>query len=303
MNQHQLMYFLEVYYLGNISQAAKKLYVSPQSVSQTIIGLEKELDQKLFDRSGKKMVPTKTAVRLSAHAERILEEYQYILSNNFPNSEERRTVVMACCYDAPQSLGIEFYHRLQVEHPDIVFRLEEMPDPDAIAKLENNQVEMAIVPGPINTSQYQIQYLSSQRLCMLFNREHPMAGHEVFTIEDFQKIKNTPIAVKSQKLFGSMEQNNLLTSLGLTPNYILEVSDYHIIHEMVENNYSAGMTLDILADQLDPAKATSAPIQDSAFEKNLYLVKKRGYRLSEESEIIEQEILRSFGKLDSKGTS
>lgn len=100
-----------------------------------------------------------------------------------------------------------------------------------------------------------------------------------------------------------MEQNNLLTSLGLTPNYILEVSDYHIIHEMVENNYSAGMTLDILADQLDPAKATSAPIQDSAFEKNLYLVKKRGYRLSEESEIIEQEILRSFGKLDSKGTS
>lgn len=115
----------------NISQAAKKLYVSPQSVSQTIIGLEKELDQKLFDRSGKKMVPTKTAVRLSTHAERILEEYQYILSNNFPNSEERRTVVMACCYDAPQSLGIEFYHRLQVEHPDIVFRLEEMPDPDA----------------------------------------------------------------------------------------------------------------------------------------------------------------------------
>ena len=134
MNQHQLMYFLEVYYLGNISQAAKKLYVSPQSVSQTIIGLEKELDQKLFDRSGKKMVPTKTAVRLSTHAERILEEYQYILSNNFPNSEERRTVVMACCYDAPQSLGIEFYHRLQVEHPDIVCRLEEKPDPDAIAK-------------------------------------------------------------------------------------------------------------------------------------------------------------------------
>ena len=54
--------FLEVYELRNLSQTAKKLYISQSAVSQNIKSLENQLGVTLFKKSTKSVIPTNDAV-------------------------------------------------------------------------------------------------------------------------------------------------------------------------------------------------------------------------------------------------
>lgn len=51
MNQRQLSYFLTVMETESIKTAAELLMITPQGLSKTILNLENELGQKLFNRT------------------------------------------------------------------------------------------------------------------------------------------------------------------------------------------------------------------------------------------------------------
>src|SRR6266542_353255 len=58
MELHQLRYFAAVARTGNFSRAAEHCHVSQPSLSQQIAKLEKRLRHRLFDRLGRRVVPT-----------------------------------------------------------------------------------------------------------------------------------------------------------------------------------------------------------------------------------------------------
>ena len=64
IGERSLRVFVEVYQTGNIHLAAQRLYISPQSVSKTILALEAELGAPLFLRERRRMLPTPRAARL-----------------------------------------------------------------------------------------------------------------------------------------------------------------------------------------------------------------------------------------------
>ena len=64
MTFNQLRYFLEVYSFKSIKKAAEKIHVSTQGLSKTIIQLENELENELFERKGSALIPTTYADEL-----------------------------------------------------------------------------------------------------------------------------------------------------------------------------------------------------------------------------------------------
>ncbi|EGD52524.1 transcriptional regulator, LysR family [Thermoanaerobacter ethanolicus JW 200] len=82
MNLRQLKIFLTVCESGSMSKAAKKLYMTQPSISQTISELEQELNVKLFERMSKKLLLTYAGEVLKEYAKRIsslVEEAQSTL--------------------------------------------------------------------------------------------------------------------------------------------------------------------------------------------------------------------------------
>ena len=71
MDSHKLKVFLYVYKHRSFSAASEKLLISQPTVSEHIKALEKFLGVKLFDRIGKKVIPTEPGHRLSKYAEKI----------------------------------------------------------------------------------------------------------------------------------------------------------------------------------------------------------------------------------------
>lgn len=78
MNKRQFVYFLEVYKHKNFQTAADNLMISRQGLSKMIIDLEKELQQPLFYRNAKGLEPTKYAILLVPHIQKILDEFDFL---------------------------------------------------------------------------------------------------------------------------------------------------------------------------------------------------------------------------------
>lgn len=289
MNQRQLTYFLEVYKLGSITAAANALYISPQGISKTLLSLEEELDVRLFERSGKKMIPTQAAIRLTSHAQTILDEFHYILSNFSVPLEERKTLRIASCYDFPRYLSADFFRIFYQKHPEILLSIEELPDADVLAKLDRNEVETALLPGPLNSTKYRLYPLVTNRLCLLINKQNPLSKKEILSYPD---LKDQLLVVKNRNQFASTVHMNELLSHGVNPQLIAEVSDYHIIHEMSEKGYAVGMTLDYLAQSKKFHHTVIRYMENDGFTKSMYLAVCQDIKISKEALIFQKFLLK-----------
>jgi LysR family transcriptional regulator, hydrogen peroxide-inducible genes activator len=74
MEIHQLRYFVAVAEEGSFSRAAVREHVAQPSLSQQIQKLEAEMDQRLFDRLPRSVVPTEAGKCLLDYARKILIE-------------------------------------------------------------------------------------------------------------------------------------------------------------------------------------------------------------------------------------
>ena len=72
MDYDQLASFLEVARLNSFSRAAEKIYRTQPAISAQVRLLEQECGEKLFDRSGKKVMLTPAGEILKRYAEKIL---------------------------------------------------------------------------------------------------------------------------------------------------------------------------------------------------------------------------------------
>jgi len=71
LNYHHLRYFFIVARTGSITRAAEELRVSPPAISVQLRALEDHLDEKLLQRSGRKMVMTEMGRVVFRYAEEI----------------------------------------------------------------------------------------------------------------------------------------------------------------------------------------------------------------------------------------
>ncbi|MBR4040303.1 MAG: LysR family transcriptional regulator, partial [Clostridia bacterium] len=72
----QLSIFISVAEKLRMSEAAKALYVSQPTVSQTISDLEYELGVELFERGHKQLLLTPHGQLLLTHARKVMQQYE-----------------------------------------------------------------------------------------------------------------------------------------------------------------------------------------------------------------------------------
>lgn len=291
MNQRQLKYFLKVYETRCITAAAKELFISPQGLSKTIASLEEELGVPLFLHKHNRISPTKNAVRLVAHANNILDEYDIIATKLFTSNSPVKTLVIKCSYDIPQLIPADFFYKFHNENPEIRIKLEEYPDNEIISSVENGNIELAIIPGPFNTAKLTGDLLCTEPFCIVVNKEHPLAKSKYISLE---QLANEPLVIKDISTPTSLYQMHDLLKAGAKTNIILEVSDTHLIHQMAEHNYAIGMSLLYLAKKIRSEKVRILYFENNAMTKSIFLTRNKESCLSYEADIFRSSLLDYF---------
>ncbi|MFV8378758.1 LysR family transcriptional regulator [Flavobacterium sp. LB3R33] len=216
--------FKAVYKTGTLTSAAEELFISQPGVSLHLSSLETYVGYKLFDRTGRKMVPTekgKVLYNFIIEALTKLEEAE----KNFQRSTEKNTptISVGMCFETFQITLEQYISTLPF---NVIIQFGEYPE--MVENLEKGILDLIITPQMVVKNAIEYQAFSSETIVLV-------GGSEIDDLEfnSIVKKENIPameLWLKQQKWYGTtgdMEhlrrfwQLNFNKHPDFRPNYIV----------------------------------------------------------------------------------
>lgn len=216
--------FKAVYKTGTLTGAAEVLFISQPGVSLHLSSLESYVGYKLFDRTGRKMVPTekgKVLYNFTIDALSKLEEAE----QNFQRSTEKHTptISIGMCFETFQITLEQYISTLPF---NVIIQFGEYPL--MVENLEKGILDLIITPQMVPKSTIEYQPFSSETIVLVGGKEIDKTEFEA--LEKNNDLEATENWLKSQKWYGTtgdMEhlrrfwQLNFNKYADFRPNYIV----------------------------------------------------------------------------------
>ena len=216
--------FKAVYKTGTLTSAAEVLFISQPGVSLHLSSLENYVGYKLFDRTGRKMVPTekgKVLYNFIIEALTKLEEAE----KNFQRSTEKNTptISVGMCFETFQITLEQYISTLPF---NVIIQFGEYPE--MVESLEKGILDLIITPQMVVKNTIEYQAFSSETIVLVGGNEiNDLEFNSIEKKETIQEIENW---LKQQKWYGTtgdMEhlrrfwQLNFNKHPDFRPNYIV----------------------------------------------------------------------------------
>lgn len=216
--------FKAVYKTGTLTNAAEVLFISQPGVSLHLSSLENYVGYKLFDRTGRKMIPTekgKVLYNFIIEAMTKLEEAE----KNFQRSTEKNTptISVGMCFETFQITLEQYISTLPF---NVIIQFGEYPE--MVESLEKGILDLIITPQMVIKSSIDYQPFSSETIVLVGGNE--IDDLEFGTIEKNGTDQDIELWLKQQKWYGTtgdMEhlrrfwQLNFNKHPNFRPNYIV----------------------------------------------------------------------------------
>ncbi len=181
MELQQLRYFVAVAEEGNISRAAKRIFLTQPALSRQIKALEEEIGQCLLVRQAHSIQLTLTGEVLLREARELLQHAEQVLGRvRVAGSKLRLRVGYAPSLAAGMlSVAVENFSQ---SHPNAHVELLDQSTAEMLAGLESGELDIALCVGQrraIRGLQWTPLVRVPWRLAV--NRNHPLAGRSQVT--------------------------------------------------------------------------------------------------------------------------
>lgn len=235
----QIRAFVTIVQEGSFTVAAKKLNLTQSAISHSLRALEEQLDCRLLDRMGKKILPTREGEMLYKHASQIMEilakaarECDAMKSNG--QSRLRIGAPKSLCkYLIPHALR-EFRNsfpncKISLVAEDTRVLLDQM-----------NHHELDLVIG-MAANDVGYETLFEDQLYFIVAPGHPWVGKEKISAED---MRHAPIISYSRTTLTHQLIEKCLREKQIELQQLIEIHDMEVIKEMAR----AGLGVGIVAD-------------------------------------------------------
>jgi LysR family hydrogen peroxide-inducible transcriptional activator len=179
----EFKYILTIAQQGSISQAAEKLFISQPSLSQFLKNYEDSLNTQLFNRTPSGVQPTSAGWRFIEIATNITEMY---------NTFQRELVDIKQFASDKVTIGIpgkrvtilsDILVRCSKQCPNITVNVLEALSNDLEKELENNNLDVALLTGPIQANNLCCRLITSEEMFLAAAKNHPVleksrTGHD-----------------------------------------------------------------------------------------------------------------------------
>ncbi len=287
----QLKYFVAVAEAGQVSGAARQLYVSQSVVTTAIQELERELNQPLFERSSRGVRLTETGVALLPKARHILQMVHEAATVTAGDSTVVGRVRVGVTYTVTGYFVPQHIYQLTTQYPRLQIDWEEM---------DRHTVEERVVTGELDfglalTSnlknpgiQHETFVHSKRRLWMA--PTHPLANQPEIHLAD---VAQHPYALLT------VDEADLTTRNywgALEPQVFLKTSSIEAVRSLVAN----GNAVTILSDMvyrpwsLEGRRIETAVLQDMVPDMCIGLAWSRGRSFSAAMSAFHRYFYRRF---------
>lgn len=232
----KLLTFIEVCRTRNFTSAAKNLNLTQPAVSQHIKLLEAEYDTKLFIRTDNELLLSDEGNIMLKYAKRIQSLYSDLERKIIDCKRYTRSLIVGITHTAESNLTPEILANFSLENSGTHIKIISDTIRKLYDKLNNYQIDLAIIEGKITNKKYSSIVLGSDTLCLVVSPINQLAKKKLVTINDLKKenliIRDTESGTTA--LFIN-ELNKLDLSLN-DFNVSMEIDNVSSIKDLVMKN-------------------------------------------------------------------
>ncbi len=251
MNMKQALYFKTIAQYGTITAAAKQLYISQPSLSQTLRQIEDEVGTPLFDRST-------SPFHLTYAGERYLKAVEAMLDIETRLKEEIESIRRD---DGGRlRLGISVTRAMQVlpevipiftkAYPNVTIELTEAASASLEGLLQKGQIDLALAALEANEANIAYELIEKESIGILAGKDSQLA----------QLVPSgTPISLEmvEKETFVSLDtshssriiQDRLFRRYNIRPKILLETSSLEVARRVALKSGACMVLPDVYADE------------------------------------------------------
>lgn len=232
MELRQLEYFVAVAEEGSFTKAAARMYVAQSGVSAQILQLERELGQRLFDRSPRSVRLTKVGTALLTHAraalaavseaKQVADEYRDALRGNV-------SVGLAASSSVAFNL-VDMLAQFHRDHPMVEISLLEASAEDLINGLLDGRHDVAIMSPPATLpADLHLQLVADEPIVAAVSPDDPLATRARVTLGD---LSGSQLITFSPSIGTRSIIDAAFAAAGIEPHVGIEASDPNVLADL-----------------------------------------------------------------------
>ena len=245
METAYLQSFLLVVESGSMSEAARRLDLTPAAVARQIRTLERELGAPLLARAGRTVQPTEAGHQLVQRARNLLREVNDIkalLGSDAAGGE----LLVGTINTAIHSLLPDILARFVKTHPGVKVFLQSGTTATLYKAVQQGELDAAVCLYP--------PYVLAKTFDWSLLREEPLvllAPSRLARRDPHELLRTSPLIRYDRNLGGGKQADRYLRVAGIVPQERFELSSLLAIAMMVDRGLGVSLVPDIASPLLD----------------------------------------------------
>ncbi len=186
MELDQLRYFLKVAERGNFTRAAEDLGITQPALSRSILKLEEELGQPVFERKTRSVALTDAGWLLQSRAEEVLTIVEDTKAEITDDGQSGRIRVGAIPTIAPYFLP-KVLQQFSEQFPKANIVVQEQTTDLLLKSCGQGEVDVAILALPVPAKYLEVEELFEEELLLVLPPDHPLAEREKIRLSDVEQ--------------------------------------------------------------------------------------------------------------------
>lgn len=244
MADRRLQVFATVARLLSFTKAAESLHMTQPAVTFQIRQLEEYFNTRLFDRTHNRITLTEAGELVKQYADQIIGMYKEM-------DNEVRTLTGdiqgPLIIGASTTIGEYFIPGIvgsyQNNFPDVKVRLHVANTNGIIHMVENNEIDIGIVEGPVNNKNLVKEVIWNDELVLVCPVDHALAAHKKLAIPD---VLDYPFISREEGSGTREVVENYLTKRKIEPDSINIIMEFGS-PESIKSAVTAGLGVSILS--------------------------------------------------------
>ena len=270
MDIHQLLSFKTIVEKGNFQDAANELNYSLSAISYQMQQLENEIKFPLFEKIGRRMVPTEQSLKLIPHIKKIWDEMEQIRLLNAKNRKVEGSLTISVSDSILTYIIQPVLKEFIKKAPDVQLKLKVKNSYDIQKEVVRNEIDLGIHYDVFGyDDQIRVTEIKDFSIGLMVSPNFPASERDFDTenqVKNTSIINNDPNGVYQIYLKDYLKEKNLQVT-GQT----LEVWSIEATKQSVKNNLGiACLPRFVVADELKKRKIEEITL--TAFKRNITLI-------------------------------
>lgn len=192
----QLKYAITIADCGSMNEAAKRLYLSQPSLSETVMSLEEELGLELFIRTNRGIKTTAEGEEFLGYARQVVEQYQLLDDKYISKTKSRKkfgvsmqhyTFAVKAFVELVKQFGFEEYE-FAVRETKTGEVIEDVKNfKSEVGILYRNEFNSKVINKILERNELEFHELFTCNTCVYLWNGHPLAGQEKIAMAELEE--------------------------------------------------------------------------------------------------------------------